>query len=238
MMRLVVSFSGKVLNRLEFEKGPVCVGRSQECEVHIDNLGVSRRHCEIVRDGRVFVVRDLKSNNGTFVNGRRVTAHNLNSGDEISIGKYSIGFSSADEPPPEPAKKKVEEEEEDGDIGGMTMAIDARQMALIQREKASRVKGYLVFNEGKVRRELFLEKSVYQVGKGKECDLRTSGWFAPRKHAVIFRDDTGFRLIDVSPKGKGVLINQKAIDDERLKDGDHLTIGDRHFQFMSGTPAG
>src|SRR3989442_832182 len=85
-----------VLRELEHEEDNDFVvhllGRLEDCDVTIDNLGVSRYHSEILQKDGFYVLRDLKSNNGTFVNGKRVDNYNLNDGDEISIGKFTISF--------------------------------------------------------------------------------------------------------------------------------------------------
>ena len=48
------------------------IGRSPECDVFLDDVTVSRRHAELMREGERFVIRDLGSLNGTFVNRRRI----------------------------------------------------------------------------------------------------------------------------------------------------------------------
>src|SRR2546423_3861857 len=92
-MKLTLTLSGRTLERFELDKESVKIGRNEDCDVTIDNLGVSRYHAEILEKEGFYVLRDLKSNNGTFVNGRRIETYNLNDGDEISIGKFTISFS-------------------------------------------------------------------------------------------------------------------------------------------------
>jgi diguanylate cyclase (GGDEF)-like protein len=74
--------------RLEHE---VLLGRSAEADVQIDEDGVSRRHAMLTRsdDGRVEIV-DLKSRNGTFVNGEPISRSALSDGDKIQIGDTTI----------------------------------------------------------------------------------------------------------------------------------------------------
>ncbi len=66
------------------------IGRDPGCELMLDNLGVSRRHAQLREVEGEFIVEDLKSTNGVFVNGRRVTSAEVNPGDEIKIGKFSL----------------------------------------------------------------------------------------------------------------------------------------------------
>jgi len=67
--------------------GRVVVGRAPECQVCIDDNGLSRQHFELrVQDGGPVVIRDLKSRNGTYVNRAFVLTRELVSGDVIEAG--------------------------------------------------------------------------------------------------------------------------------------------------------
>ena len=77
----------------------LAIGRSAQCEVHLDEDGVSRRHAqiELTVEGNVQIV-DLESRNGTFVNGEAVSRATLRDGDKIQIGGTTIlKFSYQDE---------------------------------------------------------------------------------------------------------------------------------------------
>ncbi len=255
-MKLTLTLSGRTLERYEFDKESVKIGRNEDCDVTIDNLGVSRYHSEILQKDGFFILRDLKSNNGTFVNGKRIESYNLNDGDEISIGKFTISFSGKAAvalPEPEmPGARDTSDGEGpdtgggaapaaggDGkdDFGGMTMQMDQKALAQLQREKSSRVRGYLVIDEGGGKKSnVFLEKSVFVIGKGEDSDVKVTGWSASRKVAVIFRDESGFRLLDVTHKGGAVTVNGKPVDDVRLGDNDEVRVLSKTMRFMRGTP--
>jgi len=68
------------------------IGRSPECDVFLDDVTVSRRHAEIVNDAGTYVIRDLGSLNGTFVNRHRIESSSLADDDEVQIGKYRMTF--------------------------------------------------------------------------------------------------------------------------------------------------
>ena len=70
----------------------IVMGRSPDCDVVIKDFGVSRRHAEVVMDGSRFRVIDLKSKNGTQVNGVRVPEAPLEDGDQILLGKFLVQF--------------------------------------------------------------------------------------------------------------------------------------------------
>lgn len=67
-------------------------GRSPEADIFLDDVTVSRKHVEFVREGSGFVVRDVGSLNGTYVNRNRIEQTVLRSGDEVQIGKFRMTF--------------------------------------------------------------------------------------------------------------------------------------------------
>lgn len=74
--------------RLQFQPGTVRIGRELDHEVllALDTL-VSRTHAEIAWTGTSWVVRDLGSRHGLWVNGVRVSEHVLNAGDQVGVGQ-------------------------------------------------------------------------------------------------------------------------------------------------------
>lgn len=67
-------------------------GRNVDADIFLDDVTVSRRHAEFVREGDDFVVRDIGSLNGTYINRTRIDAAALRAGDEVQIGKYRLTF--------------------------------------------------------------------------------------------------------------------------------------------------
>jgi pSer/pThr/pTyr-binding forkhead associated (FHA) protein len=68
------------------------IGRAKANEVVVNDVSVSSEHCRIRPEDGHFVLHDLKSTNGTFVNERRVTRHVLTEGDVVKIGETSLMF--------------------------------------------------------------------------------------------------------------------------------------------------
>ena len=67
-------------------------GRSTDADIFLDDVTVSRKHAEFVRELDDFVVRDIGSLNGTYVNRERIDAVVLRPGDEVQIGKFRMTF--------------------------------------------------------------------------------------------------------------------------------------------------
>jgi hypothetical protein len=68
------------------------VGRTPDNQIVVPIREVSRRHAEIVLVENGYVVKDLGSPNGTFVNGERITEHRLKDGDRIAMGGQVFVF--------------------------------------------------------------------------------------------------------------------------------------------------
>jgi len=68
------------------------IGRSPDCDIFLDDVTVSRRHSVITASGDGFVIEDLGSLNGTFLNRHRIEQASLTDDDEVQIGKYRFVF--------------------------------------------------------------------------------------------------------------------------------------------------
>jgi hypothetical protein len=80
-------------SRHPFRHPRVQVGRQRESDLALADEAVSHQHCEFVSENGYFVVRDLRSHNGTFVNERKVGEARLRDGDEVRIGGTRIKVS-------------------------------------------------------------------------------------------------------------------------------------------------
>ena len=69
---------------------PLFLGRSKECHIVLIDENVSRKHACLKVDGDQLTLKDLKSGNGTFVNGEKITAFNINEGQMIVLGGFEI----------------------------------------------------------------------------------------------------------------------------------------------------
>ncbi len=67
-------------------------GRHPDSDIFLDDVTVSRRHAEFYRQGGRFVVRDVGSLNGTYVNRERIEEAELHEGDEVQVGKFRLVF--------------------------------------------------------------------------------------------------------------------------------------------------
>lgn len=87
-----IAVRGTALVYTLVEGASVTVGRVAQCEIHIDDQSVSRRHCTLAVRGSALVVTDLDSANGTFLNERPVTSATARPGDLIRVGSTVLEY--------------------------------------------------------------------------------------------------------------------------------------------------
>jgi pilus assembly protein CpaF len=92
MFSITVTEKGGEQRRLDFDKPEITIGRVQGNDVILPKGNVSKRHARIVlKDGK-FIIVDLKSTNGTYVNGRKITSPLVvKETDKIYIGDFILG---------------------------------------------------------------------------------------------------------------------------------------------------
>jgi pSer/pThr/pTyr-binding forkhead associated (FHA) protein len=74
------------------DQDSVTVGRHPDSNIFLDDITVSRRHSVIERAGTEFVIRDVGSLNGTYVNHDRIDHKPIVDGDEIQVGRFVLIF--------------------------------------------------------------------------------------------------------------------------------------------------
>ena len=98
-MWILETTDGSTADRVTFRvpDGSVkTIGRSPGAEFMLDAALVSRLHCQLSASGDALRVKDLDSTNGTFVNGKRITAATLQPGDRLGVGRVELSVSRQD----------------------------------------------------------------------------------------------------------------------------------------------
>jgi adenylate cyclase len=95
-------------------KKSLLVGRRESCDIVLRFSNVSAHHCELILNGGYWYVKDLKSRNGTKVNGARVAEKRLDPGDVLAVAKhtYQVRYSPIDNgavgpPPPDATEEDI-----------------------------------------------------------------------------------------------------------------------------------
>jgi hypothetical protein len=247
----------------QYAAGPTAtIGRWPDNTIIVDSPGVSGHHaCVFGADGD-YVVEDLQSTNGTFVNGVRVSRQTLQHGDVVKVGDYELLFDRLTEI----EAPSADDAASSGATDGGTVFIDRRKLfeRLVQSESEARRHDILLARLKDIeaqapsrhhaeavqmarpgtlrvvtgsldRDEYVLDAHTSVIGKGKSSLVRLRGWFTPKVCVVITRNRQGYVATVL---GRNVLINsQPAVGRHELKAGDLITAGPVIMEFRLDEPA-
>lgn len=92
---LVIIYGNDIGKSYRLNVQSLVIGRSSKCEVQVDQESLSRKHARIVNTGKSWVIRDLGTTNGTYVNDQPIDEHVLSHGDLVKVGRTIFKFLSA-----------------------------------------------------------------------------------------------------------------------------------------------
>jgi len=87
---LIYDAQRNLASRVSLSGDAMTIGREPSCEIPLSDINISRKHARIEPMGRFYVVRDLKSTNGTWVNENPIKMHLLKHEDIVRIGNYRL----------------------------------------------------------------------------------------------------------------------------------------------------
>jgi two-component system NtrC family sensor kinase len=124
--------------RFELEEPAVGLGRDSSNAVQVHDTEVSRQHAEIRRADGGYLIADLDSSNGTFVNGQRIRQHRLASGDQVQVGGTLMLFTRpAEESEHDPADQiDIASDQQTGDESHIVHSVSQEEGSRIFRPEA------------------------------------------------------------------------------------------------------
>ena len=100
MPQLIASVEGVEIKHVYLQKDRTTLGRSPDNDIVFDNMVVSGHHCVFELKGLADVfIEDLRSTNGTYINGQMVKRQRLHDGEVVAIGNFRIQYLAASERP-------------------------------------------------------------------------------------------------------------------------------------------
>lgn len=235
MPTLTLKFKDNVVGEYTLEKGStLTIGRLDDNHIVIENLAVSGHHAKVDAVGDGYLLTDLQSKNGSFVNDQLVTSHWLQHDDVILIGKHSLVFQYG---------KGEERPERQAAAMDQTMVMDTnkyREM-LDQALKSSGgtetaprqktplgVLSYLSGGEGDIE----ISKKLFKIGKKSSNDLVVGGLMVGGTSATISKRPNGYSLSYVEGISKPKVNGSSVKDSVMLKEFDVIEIGSVKLQFV------
>ena len=243
MAKLYLKFEQATLKEASLTQAVFTIGRVPDNSLQIDNLAVSGHHAKIYWDNDHYVIEDLGSLNGTWVNGQRIGKATLRDGDRIAIGKHFVEFKDEGLKPLStvpaaagPTTPKLDE----------TVVLDTKKAQEIIAAKAApaaasgplglskpvsdatstkeRV-GMLNVLEGRTdQAQYVLTGRMAMIGKSNMATIRLKGFFKPKTAALISRRDNKYFISASGDKTKVKINSEEISGQHELKEGDIVEV--------------
>jgi pSer/pThr/pTyr-binding forkhead associated (FHA) protein len=240
--------NGQVLKEVFLSQAATTIGRLPDNSVQIDNLAVSGHHARVAWETDHYVVEDLGSLNGTYVNNERVGKATLKHGDLVKIGKHLVEFKNESAVPnfavaakTGPSAPKLE----------ATMVLDTRQAreqladkngptagsgplgisrpAWMSEPFAAAAKdrvGLLDILQGKTDQQKYvLTGKMTMIGKSSMASIKLKGFFAPTTAALISKRDNKYFISPSESKARLKINGEDVASQRELNAGDVIEVG-------------
>lgn len=258
MSRLILRLEDTVLKK--YDAGMMAtIGRLSDNSIVIESPAVSSHHACVFRDGDRYVVEDLQSTNGTFVNGMRVSRQALQPGDVVMVGQHQLVLDDAAEESAaadgaEPAVPNqgatmfldtksllgkfigTEAQRKYDALSARLLDIEAHASAAGADAAADRTEAAMlrVLAGRAERSEYTLEGHTSVIGRSKASAVRLRGWFKPKIAVAITRNRHGY--VATLLGGSMFIKGQSVKGRHELRDGDVLEVSGLVLEFRLKQP--
>jgi pSer/pThr/pTyr-binding forkhead associated (FHA) protein len=204
MAKIVIRFKNQILGETRLEPGFNTIGRLPSHPICIENLGISRNHAFILGDieQKIFILEDLQSLNGTYVNKKRVHKCLLRPNDVITIGQHALEY--------------LEDEVKSKSAPSSTLLTGQQPMME-------------AVESGKV---FPITKESTFLGNSSSDDIHIPGLMVGKQFASIDRKGTAWFINLLVKRFSQLKVNGEEVTSARLKDGDEIEAGGMKFRFI------
>lgn len=201
--------SGLPVQLFALGPGEFVAGRAQENAVALNHVEVSRRHCRIAGSGSQWIVEDLGSQWGTLVDGAKTDGPTpIGDGTRISLGPVVLLF-------------------------GIGALPDEARFERLKREAIRQTEASTLQVHGRPAQRIPLSKHL-SLGRDPQGDVVLNDPAISRRHAIIKKVPSGYRLIDLRSTA-GSFVNGHRFDEHDLTIGDRIQFGPFYFEFDGGS---
>jgi ABC-type multidrug transport system ATPase subunit/pSer/pThr/pTyr-binding forkhead associated (FHA) protein len=228
--------SSQTITPEEFEltRSEIVIGREDDADLTVPSQAVSRRHARLMREGGGYVVEDLGSSNGTYINGQKLSGrHALKSGDQIRLGravtlvyetpKVDVSAETSVSPIISESAKTVAQEAPEVPLG-------ARQTVIGEIPVDSKIDTgppeLVVAIAGENPQTHTLTGQSITIGRQEGNDILVTSPLVSRHHARLDKVGEGYKLTLLPDAKNPILFEGRELDGPRvLHHGDILRIG-------------
>ena len=204
---------------LPLQTETITIGRARNNDVQLDEYNVSRHHARLVQVDGGFIVEEVSARYGTQVNDELLDGREpLGREDTLQIGDYTLHIQP---------------------VGGEAANLDEESSRSIPHAKVSdeallpiAQQGRLVvISESLMNQRFALRLFRVLLGRSEDCDAQLNHPSVSREHAMIAWDEEqGFAIRNLSEKNP-ILVNGKAIESHKLREGDKILMGEVRLRF-------
>jgi hypothetical protein len=230
MPKFTVLLGRRTIQVYDIDKPAVQVGRDDEMDIIIDNPSVSRNHAVIRQvEGGGWVVEDLGSSNGTFMEGEKITEpYRLAIGDEIGMGKFSIVFGKVVGEGADSAA--ATQPHVSADSGGGTTQIKASEVKELLKDSERKRKAQIEWESGGRKGTHYLsEEPAVLFGTDDLCDVKVPK--GPKHHVLIMNHEGSCEVRNLTMFGK-MKVGGSAKSRHTFRSGESAEIGGLKLTFV------
>jgi len=237
MPKLVLKAHGAVIKEIKLDKSRLTIGRKPDNDIVLDDQAASGHHARVIQIQSVYFIEDAGSSNGIFANGKKTDRKQLVNGDQITIGQHALLYlednAASAVPPPKQSF--------DADKTVLMTPELQRELLKAQGGKAAaaaaqarKVVFVLQTVSGSTdQKEYKLAGPVAVIGSQDSATVKLTGWFAPKRAALLNRQGGGYAVAP-SEEGKKILVNGTAIQGSMaLKEGDLIEVAGVTLQYST-----
>lgn len=256
---LTLKLKNKSLGEYQLQKGvSLTIGRRDTNDVVIEDPSVSGHHAKIDSMGDRFVLIDLQSKNGSFVNEQLINSHWLQDEDVISIGGHTLIFQYQDEVQPLPPDSdnfddtqaldttqrrrmmaqsnptksiNVTRYWDKGQKRGKLRDLEPEDATYPNEEKRKEPAGFLSYLAGG-KGQIELTKQITSIGKDPTSDIVVKGLMINPTAVIITKKADGFHLSNIGGRPKPKVNDEPVKKSIILYDQDIIEIGSAKLQFF------
>lgn len=208
-VELMIKQPGHADRTVRLPEGATRLGRAEDNEVVLSDVGVSRRHAQVYVSRGEVTVEDLGSGNGTYYNGYRIQSQPVQDGDEIVIDPFVLQFRVRGAA--------------GGNRGASPAAADRAQTPPARLE--------VVVGTGMAGSSYPITSRGLSIGRSEDRDVVIPDPAASRHHCQITLQGGEYVLRDMG-SANGIFVNAVRVRECTLADGDLIRIGNTEMRFV------
>lgn len=215
MWKLTIEDDEQKATTLPLSHDEYAVGRDETNSIRLTDRNISRRHMVLRRNADGWIVRDLQSYNGTWVNGNRVAGEqHVGHNDTIQLGDYRLEFS------------------DEAKIAPQTATLPGGVPAVVTPPPHQRPDRLVVVVGPSPGQEFPLDRERFTLGRAEEMTISINHSSVSRHHADLIALGGGRYEIMDRQSANGIRINGQEVRRGLLEAGDALELGDVRLRFV------